>query len=90
MTAAAYLSLVVQYCLRQHLRVTVDRINNAYDKDTWERMAAIKSQILRIWDTATVGVRVCCIKFSQRVIMAQTTGPEADPRVRSSRNYPHS
>lgn len=64
-----------------------NRINNAYDKDTWERMMAIKSRILRIWDTATPGVRACCIKFAQRVVIAQTAGPEGDPRVRSNSRW---
>jgi symplekin len=59
----------------------LNRINNPYDNQTWERMAAIKSRILRIWDTAATGVRICCIKFAQRVVLVQTVGPEADPRV---------
>jgi symplekin len=45
-------------------------------------MLAIKSRILRIWDTAATGVRICCIKFAQQVVLAQTTGPEPEPRVR--------
>lgn len=44
-------------------------------------MLAIKSRILRIWDTAAPGVRICCIKFAQRVVLVQTKGPDADPRV---------
>ncbi|KAH6723347.1 hypothetical protein DL95DRAFT_177783 [Leptodontidium sp. 2 PMI_412] len=55
-------------------------INNSYDTATWERMLAIKSRILRIWDSAAPGVRICCIKFAQRVVLVQTTGPAADPR----------
>ncbi|KAG9234339.1 hypothetical protein BJ875DRAFT_461740 [Amylocarpus encephaloides] len=55
-------------------------INNSYDTSTWERMQAIKTRILRIWDTAAAGVRMCCIKFAQRVVLAQTVGPDADPR----------
>ncbi|CAL3966337.1 unnamed protein product [Diplocarpon coronariae] len=55
-------------------------INNPYDSATWERMLAIKSRILRIWDTAIPGVRICCIKFAQRVVLVQTKGPDADPR----------
>jgi symplekin len=47
-------------------------------------MLAIKSRILRIWDSAATGVRICCIKFAQQVVLAQTTGPDADPRVRSA------
>lgn len=55
-------------------------INNSYDTPTWERMTAIKSRILRMWDTAAPGVRICCIKFAQRVVLVQTKGPDADPR----------
>jgi symplekin len=44
-------------------------------------MVAIKSRILRIWDTAAAGVRICCIKFAQRVVLVQTVGPEADSKV---------
>lgn len=55
-------------------------INNPYDGPTWERMLAVKSRILRIWDTAATGVRICCIKFAQQVVLAQTTGPDPEPR----------
>ncbi|TVY25932.1 mRNA cleavage and polyadenylation specificity factor complex subunit [Lachnellula hyalina] len=47
---------------------------------TWERMLAIKSRIFRIWDSAASNVRICCIKFAQRVVLVQTAGPDADPR----------
>jgi symplekin len=59
-------------------------------------MVAIKSRILRTWDSAAVGVRICCIKFAQRVVLVQTIGAEADSRVwtfpfkphaRTDRNY---
>ncbi|KFY18673.1 hypothetical protein V493_08428 [Pseudogymnoascus sp. VKM F-4281 (FW-2241)] len=55
-------------------------INNPYDKPTWENMAAIKTRILRIWDTAAPGIRICCIKFSQRVVLVQTAPPDGDAR----------
>ncbi|TVY68802.1 mRNA cleavage and polyadenylation specificity factor complex subunit pta1 [Lachnellula suecica] len=55
-------------------------VNNSYDGPTWERMIAIKTRILRIWDSASAGVRICCIKFAQRVVLVQTVGPDADPR----------
>ena len=44
-------------------------------------MASIKSNILKRWDTAATGVRICCIKFVQKVIQVQTPGVIADPRV---------
>lgn len=60
-------------------------INNPNDSVTWEKMAAIKSNILKRWDTAAAGIRICCIKFVQRVVQVQTPGVIADPRVRQSR-----
>ena len=45
-------------------------------------MAAIKSNILKRWDAAPTGVRICCIKFVQKVVQVQTPGVIADPRVR--------
>lgn len=59
-------------------------INNNWDKDTWAKMVAIKTRILRIWDSAVAGVRICCIKFAQRVVLVQSAGPEANPKVCSS------
>ncbi|KAI9788445.1 MAG: hypothetical protein M1816_006881 [Peltula sp. TS41687] len=50
------------------------------DSPTWEKMTAIKSGILKMWDSAAGGVRICCVKFVQRVILVQTAGPVADPR----------
>ncbi|KAI1077081.1 hypothetical protein F5B20DRAFT_572410 [Whalleya microplaca] len=56
------------------------RINNSYDTATWERMTTIKARILRIWDTAPLNVRICCIKFAQRVVLAQTQSVNPEPR----------
>ncbi|KAI0111445.1 hypothetical protein F4814DRAFT_422512 [Daldinia grandis] len=55
-------------------------INNSYDTHTWERITAIKSRILRIWDTAPLTIRICCIKFAQRVVLAQTQSINPEPR----------
>ncbi|KAF2146618.1 uncharacterized protein K452DRAFT_262560 [Aplosporella prunicola CBS 121167] len=55
-------------------------INNPHDAPTWQKMAAIKSNILRRMDSAPPGVRICCIKFVQRVVQTQTPGLIADPR----------
>ncbi|KAG9257911.1 mRNA cleavage and polyadenylation specificity factor complex subunit [Emericellopsis atlantica] len=54
-------------------------INNSYDKTTWDRMMAIKQRILQIWDTSGASVKICCVKFAQRVVLAQsvTSGHEA-------------
>lgn len=64
----------------------LDSVNNPYDITSWEKMIAIKSRILRIWDSSSAGVRICCIKFAQRVVIAQTGGPETDTKV-SQCNY---
>ncbi|KAF9876520.1 mRNA cleavage and polyadenylation specificity factor complex subunit [Colletotrichum karsti] len=55
-------------------------INNSYDTVTWERMVAIKKRILRIWDDAEPTVRICCIKFAQRVVLAQSAANPQEPR----------
>lgn len=60
-------------------------IANPHDSPTWDKMAAIKSNIIKRWDTASTGVRTCCIKFVQKVVLVQTPGVIADPRVRYPR-----
>lgn len=62
-------------------RLATHRINNSYDTPTWERMLAIKSRILRIWDGAPPAVRICCIKFAQRVVLAHTAAASPEQRV---------
>lgn len=56
------------------------RCNNRDDQATWNKMDAIKSKILSLWDSGPVGVRLGCIKFVQRVILVQSRGV-TDPRV---------
>lgn len=63
------------------LTIVADRINNSYDTTTWERLTAVKSRILRLWNTAPPSIRICCIKFAQRVVLAQTVAGEQDLRV---------
>jgi symplekin len=46
-------------------------------------MAGIKTNILRRMDAAAPGVRICCIKFLQQVVLVQTPGI-ADPRVNTT------
>ncbi|KAI0815845.1 mRNA cleavage and polyadenylation specificity factor complex subunit [Xylaria sp. FL0064] len=55
-------------------------INNSYDATSWEKMTAIKTRIRDIWDTAPITVRICCIKFVQRVVLAQTSSVNPEPR----------
>ncbi|KAF8544419.1 hypothetical protein BDD12DRAFT_815871 [Trichophaea hybrida] len=54
--------------------------SNRNDSDTWNKMVAIKSKILNLWDVAPTSVRICCIKFVQRVILVQSRGI-TDPRL---------
>lgn len=55
-------------------------VTNISDSETWQKMASIKSSILRRMDTAPAGVRICCIKFVARVVQVQTPGMISDPR----------
>ncbi|KAF1996256.1 hypothetical protein P154DRAFT_525691 [Amniculicola lignicola CBS 123094] len=50
------------------------------DTQTWQVMLAIKTNILRRMDGAPPGVRICCVKFVQQVVLVQSPGPIADPR----------
>ncbi|KAK1755192.1 mRNA cleavage and polyadenylation specificity factor complex subunit pta1 [Echria macrotheca] len=56
-------------------------IHNSYHKESWEAMTAIKAKILQIWDTAPTPVRICCIKFVQRVILAQTASNGMEQKI---------
>ncbi|GKZ32760.1 hypothetical protein AbraIFM66950_002379 [Aspergillus brasiliensis] len=55
-------------------------VQNAAKATAWENMTAIKQDILRRWDSFPFPVKICCIKFVQRVVHVQTHGPIADPR----------
>lgn len=57
-------------------------VHNANDAQDWQLMSAIKANILRRMDTALPGVRACCVKFLQQVVLVQTPGV-VDPRVSS-------
>ncbi len=50
------------------------------DQKTWSKMASIKSKILSLWENERLGVRIACVKFAQRVLLAQTPGMK-DPRL---------
>jgi hypothetical protein len=62
------------------------RIHNSYHTESWEQMSAIKSRILHIWDGAPAPVKLSCIKFAQRVVLAQTTSNGMEQKV----GYPFS
>jgi hypothetical protein len=58
-------------------------VSDRNDAHHWQLMLAIKSNILRHMDSAPSGVRVCCVKFVQQVVLVQTPGI-IDPRVRTT------
>lgn len=49
-------------------------------------MVTIKQKILRIWDDAASAVKLCCIKFAQRVVLAQTTATSME-KVRAALSH---
>ncbi|OAX79314.1 hypothetical protein ACJ72_06367 [Emergomyces africanus] len=55
-------------------------IDNPSESSLWETMTAVKQNILKRWDTASNSIKVCCIKFVQKVVQVQTTGVISDPR----------
>ncbi|KAG5982589.1 hypothetical protein E4U55_001695 [Claviceps digitariae] len=55
-------------------------INNGYDTVTWDKVLSIKQTILRLWENAVPSVKICCIKFAQRVVLAQTASSGAEYR----------
>ncbi|PGH00404.1 symplekin [Blastomyces parvus] len=55
-------------------------IDNPDESTLWEKMTDIKQNILKRWDTASNNIKVCCIKFVQKVVQVQTTGVISDPR----------
>jgi symplekin len=58
-------------------------ISDRNDSHHWQLMLAIKSNILRQMDSAPSGVRICCVKFVQQVVLVQTPGI-VDPRVNTT------
>lgn len=56
-------------------------IHNSYHVESWEHISAIKSSILRMWDNAVTPVKICCIKFVQRVVLAQTASNGMEQKV---------
>ncbi|KAL1990287.1 hypothetical protein VTN49DRAFT_6126 [Thermomyces lanuginosus] len=55
-------------------------INHPDATSLWQQMTTIKQSILQRMDTSPHPVRVCCIKFVQRVVHVQTPAGIADPR----------
>lgn len=46
----------------------------------------MKLNILQRMDSAPVAIRICCIKFVQKVVQVETPGVITDPRVSCSHN----
>ncbi|KLJ06619.1 hypothetical protein EMPG_17878 [Blastomyces silverae] len=55
-------------------------IDNPDESALWEKMTGIKQNILKRWDAAPNNIKVCCIKFVQKVVQVQTAGVISDPR----------
>ncbi|KAK2611327.1 hypothetical protein N8I77_004676 [Diaporthe amygdali] len=56
-------------------------IHNPYERSPWDNMVTIKQKILRLWDDAAPAVKLCCVKFAQRVVLAQTTATSMEKRI---------
>jgi symplekin len=65
----------------KHADEDLCRIHNSYHTESWEQMSAIKSRILHIWDGAPAPVKLSCIKFAQRVVLAQTASNGMEQKV---------
>ena len=63
------------------IRFLASSIHNSYHKESWDAMTAIKARILRIWDGAATPVKICCVKFAQRVVLAQTASNGMDHKA---------
>lgn len=63
-------------------------VNHPEDSKSWDTMNVIKQDILRRMDSFLCPVKICCIKFLQRVVQVQTPGLISDPRVCSINLYP--
>ncbi|KAF1808643.1 mRNA cleavage and polyadenylation specificity factor complex subunit [Eremomyces bilateralis CBS 781.70] len=55
-------------------------IFNPSDSTSWQLLNSIKGHILGRMDDAPAAVRICCVKFIQRVVQTQTPGVITDPR----------
>ncbi|KAK4936084.1 hypothetical protein LTR10_022986 [Elasticomyces elasticus] len=55
-------------------------ISRPNDGAIWQDMNSMKFSILQRMDTAPVAIRICCIKFVQKVVQVETPGVISDPR----------
>ncbi|KAK2793774.1 hypothetical protein FQN52_000726 [Onygenales sp. PD_12] len=77
---AAVVRGVIQTAASIYALVFRTIIDNPSESEVWEKMTAIKQNILNRWDAAPHGIKVCCIKFVQKVVQVQTIGVISDPR----------
>ncbi|KAL1967115.1 hypothetical protein VTN77DRAFT_3406 [Rasamsonia byssochlamydoides] len=76
----AVVKSVVQTAASLYPHVFRQIIRHPDNRSIWELMTAIKHNILQRWDAAPYPVKVCCIKFVQKVVHIQTPGTISDPR----------
>ncbi|KAG9815500.1 hypothetical protein KCU68_g19177, partial [Aureobasidium melanogenum] len=76
----AVIKSVVQTAASIYPFIFRQTVANPQDASPWQKMAAIKSSILRRMHNAPPGIHVCSVKFIQRVVQVQTPGLIADPR----------
>ncbi|CAD0096335.1 unnamed protein product [Aureobasidium mustum] len=76
----AVIKSVVQTAASIYPFVFRQTVANPQDASPWQKMAAIKSSILRRMHNAPPGIHICSVKFIQRVVQVQTPGLIADPR----------
>ncbi|CEO58604.1 hypothetical protein PMG11_03315 [Penicillium brasilianum] len=79
-TDTAVLSSLVQTSASLYPLIFRHIVNHPEDTTTWETMNAVKQEILRKMDSFPCPVKICCVKFLQRVVQVQTPGLIADPR----------
>ncbi|KAJ6109685.1 hypothetical protein N7486_001920 [Penicillium sp. IBT 16267x] len=77
---AAVLQSLVQTAASLYPLIFRHIVNHPEDSQSWERMNTIKQDILRRMDSFPCPVKICCVKFLQRVVQVQTPGLIADPR----------
>ncbi|KAJ5552981.1 hypothetical protein N7513_004398 [Penicillium frequentans] len=79
-TDAAVLQSLVQTAASLYPLIFRHIVNHPEDSQSWEKMNTIKQDILRRMDSFPCPVKICCVKFLQRVVQVQTPGLIADPR----------
>ncbi|KAJ5088204.1 Protein of unknown function DUF3453 [Penicillium angulare] len=79
-TDSAVLQSLVQTVASLYPLVFRHIVNHPEDAHSWEKMNTIKQEILKRMDSFSCPVKICCVKFLQRVVQVQTPGLIADPR----------